>query len=123
MLVRATVSRCRSRVPPFGARAMHRSARRAHLDVAWHYKVPLEGACEGSVACSTCHVILPSQIYSSLDEPSETEEYCLDLAPGLSETSRLGCQVRVHDGFEGAVIDLPAVTVNFYVDGFVPNQH
>jgi ferredoxin len=93
------------------------------LDVAWHYKVPLEGACEGSVACSTCHVILPSQIYSSLDEPSETEEDCLDLAPGLSETSRLGCQVRVHDGFEGAVIDLPAVTVNFYVDGFVPNQH
>jgi len=46
-----------------------------------------------------------------------------DLAPALTETSRLGCQVVVHDGFEGAVIDLPANTVNFYVDGFVPNQH
>lgn len=93
------------------------------LDVAWHYKVPLEGACEGSVACATCHCVLPEPIYESLSDPTDDEEDCLDLAPGLSETSRLGCQVVVHDGFEGAVIDLPAHTVNFYVDGFIPNQH
>jgi len=93
------------------------------LDIAWHYKVPLEGACEGSVACSTCHCVLPEPVYESLEDPSEDEEDCLDLAPALTETSRLGCQVVVHDGFEGAVIDLPANTVNFYVDGFVPNQH
>jgi ferredoxin len=67
--------------------------------------------------------VLPQPIFSSLDGPTDEEEDCLDLAPGLSETSRLGCQVVVHDGFEGAVIDLPANTVNFYVDGFVPNQH
>ena len=85
-------------------------------------EVPLEGACEGSVACSTCHCVLPQQIYSSLEDPTDEEEDCLDLAPGLTETSRLGCKVAVHDGFEGAVIDLPANTINFYVDGFVPNQ-
>lgn len=91
------------------------------LDIAWHYKVPLEGACEGSVACSTCHCVLPEQIYSSLEDPDEDEEDCLDLAPGLTETSRLGCKVVVEDGFDGGIIDLPANTINFYVDGFVPN--
>ena len=71
---------------------------------------------------STFHCVLPQQIYSSLEEPTEKEEACLDLVPGLTETSRLGCKVSVHDGFEGAVIDLPANTINIYVDGFLPND-
>ena len=70
---------------------------------------------------STFHCVLPQQIYSSLEEPTEKEEACLDLVPGLTETSRLGCKVSVHDGFEGAVIDLPANTIN-YEDGFLPSH-
>ena len=65
------------------------------LDVAHNNDVDLEGACESSLACSTCHVILPTEIYDELEEPVEEEEDMLDLAYGLTHTSRLGCQVFV----------------------------
>jgi ferredoxin len=61
------------------------------LEVAHNNKIDLEGACESSLACSTCHVILTSEIYDQLDEPCEEEEDLLDLAYGLTHTSRLGC--------------------------------
>ena len=61
------------------------------LDVAHNNGVDLEGACESSLACSTCHVILCDDIYDSLEEPCEEEEDLLDLAYGLTHTSRLGC--------------------------------
>jgi ferredoxin len=61
------------------------------LDVAHNNGIDLEGACESSLACSTCHVILEPTIYDSLGEPCEEEEDLLDLAYGLTHTSRLGC--------------------------------
>jgi ferredoxin len=93
------------------------------LEVAHENNVELEGACEGSMACSTCHVILESRVFDSLENPCEREEDLLDLAPGLTDTSRLSCQVRIDERVEGAEIRLPRVTVNFYVDGHVPKPH
>ena len=61
------------------------------LDVAHNNGVELEGACESSLACSTCHVVLSDPIYDDLEEPCEEEEDLLDLAYGLTHTSRLGC--------------------------------
>ena len=86
------------------------------LDVAHNNHIDLEGACESSLACSTCHVILDSPIYDSLEEPCEEEEDLLDLAFGLTHTSRLGCQVKVTRDMEGMTVKLPSATRNFYVD-------
>ncbi len=73
---------------------------------------------------STCHVILPENLFESLEEASEDEEDMLDLAFGLTCTSRLGCQVVVNEAdFDGQVIELPKATRNFYVDGHVPKPH
>lgn len=74
------------------------------LEVAKKYDAGLEGACEASLACSTCHVILPQSIYSKLEAASDEEEDLLDLAFGLTGTSRLGCQVLVDEKFEGAIV-------------------
>ena len=63
------------------------------LEVAHNNDIDLEGACEGSLACATCHVVLEDKIYNMLDEPEEAEEDMLDLAFGLTHTSRLGCQI------------------------------
>ena len=86
------------------------------LEVAHNNGIELEGACESSLACSTCHVILESEIYDELEEPCEEEEDLLDLAYGLTHTSRLGCQVKVTRDMEGMVVKLPSATRNFYVD-------
>lgn len=93
------------------------------LQVAHRHGVELEGACEGSVACSTCHVILEDAVFDAMEEASEEEDDMLDMAFGLTPTSRLGCQVVVDEGMDGAVVQLPAATVNFYVDGHVPTPH
>ena len=86
------------------------------LEVAHNNGVDLEGACESSLACSTCHCILDDDIYDSLKEPCEEEEDLLDLAYGLTHTSRLGCQIKVERRMEGMTIRLPSATRNFYVD-------
>ena len=86
------------------------------LDVAHNNGVDLEGACESSLACSTCHCILENGIFDSLEEPCEEEEDLLDLAYGLTHTSRLGCQVAVTRDMDGMTIKLPSATRNFYVD-------
>lgn len=93
------------------------------LEVAHANNVELEGACEGSMACSTCHVILKPELFDKLEEPCEREEDLLDLAPGLTDTSRLSCQIKVDERLEGTEIHLPRVTINFYVDGHVPKPH
>lgn len=72
------------------------------LEIAKENDVELEGACEASLACSTCHVILPSEVYSKLPAAKDEEEDLLDLAFGLTGTSRLGCQVVVDELLEGA---------------------
>lgn len=66
------------------------------LEVAHANKIDVEGACGGETACSTCHIILKPEVYSKLPPASEAEEDMLDLATGLTKTSRLGCQVRQH---------------------------
>lgn len=92
------------------------------LSIAHEYDIDLEGACERSIACSTCHVILEEDVYFQLDEPSDDENDMLDLAFGLTDTSRLGCQVYVTKALDGMVVQLPAATRNMYVDGAKPGH-
>ena len=88
------------------------------------YGIELEGACEGVCACATCHVIVQDDsVYDTLEEPSEDEEDMLDMAFGLTETSRLGCQVIVDPTMDGTTIEIPRATRNFYVDGHIPQPH
>ncbi|KAN0059784.1 mitochondrial matrix iron-sulfur protein [Thecaphora frezii] len=93
------------------------------LSIAHEYDIDLEGACEGSIACSTCHVILEPDVYDRLQEPCEDEEDMLDLAFGLTDTSRLGCQVKVTKDLDGMVAQLPSATRNMYVDGHKAGHH
>ncbi|ORM40261.1 putative adrenodoxin-like protein [Babesia sp. Xinjiang] len=93
------------------------------LEAAHKYKVELEGACDGCMACSTCHVIFDEDVYDALPEPEEAELDMLDLAPCLTNTSRLGCQIKLQHSHQGIKIRLPKITRNFYVDGHVPAVH
>lgn len=85
------------------------------LEVAHKNEIPLEGACEGSLACSTCHVIVDPVYYAKLQEATEDEEDMLDLAFGLTHTSRLGCQIIMSDALDGLRVTLPAATRNMMV--------
>ncbi|MBQ4875535.1 MAG: 2Fe-2S iron-sulfur cluster binding domain-containing protein [Rickettsiaceae bacterium H1] len=82
------------------------------LTVAHRNNVDLEGACEGSLACSTCHVIVDSAWYNELSEISDDENDMLDLAFGLEETSRLGCQVILTKNLDGIKVRLPSASRN-----------
>ncbi|WUR03082.1 adrenodoxin-type ferredoxin [Vairimorpha necatrix] len=93
------------------------------LEVAHDNKIDLEGACEGSCACSTCHVILDKDLYKKLSTPSDKEYDLLDQAYGLTSTSRLGCQIKVDEKFKDKIIELPKFTRNMSVDGYVPKHH
>ena len=86
------------------------------LEIAHKHKIDIEGACEGSLACSTCHVIVDPAWLGKLAEPTEDEEDMLDLAFGLTETSRLGCQIRMSPELDGLVVKLPPATRNMMVD-------
>jgi 2Fe-2S ferredoxin len=85
------------------------------LEIAHANDIPLEGACEGSLACSTCHVVVDQQYFDMLHEPSEDEEDMLDLAFGLTHTSRLGCQIIMSDELDGLKVSLPSATRNMMV--------
>jgi 2Fe-2S ferredoxin len=82
------------------------------LEIAHRHKVDIEGACEGSLACSTCHVIVDSEWYDLLKEATEDEEDMLDLAFGLTQTSRLGCQIIMTEELDGLTVRLPSATRN-----------
>ena len=82
------------------------------LEVAHKHGVDIEGACEGSLACSTCHVIVDPSWYGRLARATEDEEDMLDLAFGLEKTSRLGCQIVMTEALDGLVVRLPAATRN-----------
>ena len=82
------------------------------------------GACEGSLACSTCHVIVEKEeYYNKLSEPDDDENDMLDLAFGLTDTSRLGCQVIAKPELDGMHVRIPSATRNFAVDGHIPKPH
>ena len=79
----------------------------------------MEGACGGSCACSTCHVIVADEAkYDAMEEPDDDENDMLDLAFGLTETSRLGCQVCMSKELDGLVVKLPSMTRNLQASDF-----
>ncbi len=86
------------------------------LELAHRNNIDIEGACEGSLACSTCHVIVDDEDFDRLQEPTEDEEDMLDLAFGLTRTSRLGCQIIVTEKLDGLTVSLPQETRNMMAD-------
>jgi len=74
--------------------------------------IDIEGACEGCMACSTCHVIVAPEWLPKLEQASEEEEDILDLACGLTNRSRLGCQITITNELDGLVVALPSETAN-----------
>jgi ferredoxin len=83
------------------------------LDVAWAAREPLEGACEGVMACSTCHVIVVAEDFDKLPTASEEEEDLLDLAAHASRTSRLACQIILTSDMERLSVRIPAGATNW----------
>jgi ferredoxin len=80
----------------------------ALLDVAQAAGMPLEGTCEGQMACSTCHVIVAREWFDKLPAAVEQEEDMLDLAAGVTRTSRLSCQIVLADELDGLEVRIPA---------------
>lgn len=85
------------------------------LELAHRNRIALEGACEGSIACSTCHLIVRDGYFDKLDEASDAEEDMLDYAFGLTATSRLGCQIKMCKELDGIVVEIPKATRNMQV--------
>lgn len=82
------------------------------LELAQNLGLPLEGTCEGQMACSTCHVIIAKDDFARLQPASEMEEDMLDLAAGARRTSRLACQILVVDSLDGLTVHIPAESRN-----------
>ena len=85
---------------------------RSLLQIAHEHGIDIEGACEGVMACSTCHLIVDAEWYDKLQPASEEEFDMLDLAYGLTSTSRLGCQILMTADLDGLVVNLPLETRN-----------
>jgi ferredoxin len=82
------------------------------LDLAQNNDQPLEGTCEGQMACSTCHVIVDAADFPKLPRASDDEEDMLDLAAGVSRTSRLACQIILDDSLDGLIVRIPGESRN-----------
>lgn len=93
------------------------------LYLAHRHNIDMEGACEASLACTTCHVYVKDNFIDDLPEASEKEDDLLDMAPFLRENSRLGCQIILSKELNGLELALPSATRNFYVDGHKPKPH
>ncbi|QZP09583.1 2Fe-2S iron-sulfur cluster-binding protein [Caenibius sp. WL] len=78
------------------------------LEVGQAAGMPLEGTCEGQMACSTCHVIVDPEWFARLPEAGEEEEDMLDLAAGVQRTSRLSCQIALTGDLDGLEVRIPA---------------
>ncbi len=83
------------------------------LDVAWAAREPLEGACEGVMACSTCHVIVDADDFEVLPVASEEEEDLLDLAAYATRTSRLACQIILTEDMRSLTVRIPPGAKNW----------
>jgi len=83
------------------------------LDVAWAAGQPLEGACEGVMACSTCHVIVDKADFEKLPPACDEEEDLLDLAAHATRTSRLACQIILKEGMGSLSVRIPASSRNW----------
>ena len=82
------------------------------MEVAVRHNLDMEGACEGNMACSTCHVIVDPDWSGKLSRPAEEEEDMLDLVYGLRRTSRLGCQIIMTAELDGLTLRLPSESRN-----------
>lgn len=82
------------------------------LEVAQNADMPLEGTCEGQMACSTCHVIVGKDWFDKLPPASEDEEDMLDLAADVTRTSRLACQITLSDALDGLEVRIPGESRN-----------
>ena len=83
------------------------------LDVAWAQREPLEGACEGVMACSTCHVIVEPDDFEKLPAATEEEEDLLDLAAHAGRTSRLACQIILTEDLHSLSVRIPPAAKNW----------
>jgi len=83
------------------------------LDIAQAAGEPLEGACEGQMACSTCHVIVDPADFAKLPPASEEEDDLLDLAWGVARTSRLACQITLSDDLDTLTVKMPGGSHNW----------
>ncbi len=83
------------------------------LDVAWAAREPLEGACEGVMACSTCHVIVDAEDFDRLPPATEEEEDLLDLAAHATRTSRLACQIILTENMKTLSVRIPPSATNW----------
>ena len=83
------------------------------LDVAWAARQPLEGACEGVMACSTCHVIVDVEDFAKLPPAEEEEEDLLDLAAHAVRTSRLACQIILAEEMKSLSVRVPPSANNW----------
>jgi len=77
------------------------------LEIGQAAGMPLEGTCEGQMACSTCHVIVAPDWFTKLPAASENEEDMLDLAAGVTRTSRLSCQIVLDSALDGLEVRIP----------------
>ena len=103
-------------IVPYGvSREVDAPVGKSILDIAQSNDFDVEGACEGSLACSTCHVIVDPPWYNRLRPAEEEETDMLDLAYGLTRTSRLGCQLLMTEELDGLVINLPSETHNLMI--------
>ncbi len=82
------------------------------LDIAQAHGQPLEGTCEGQMACSTCHVIVAAEDLAKLPPASEEEEDLLDLASHVTRTSRLACQIWLDDALVSLTVHMPGGSHN-----------
>ncbi|WRH74768.1 MAG: 2Fe-2S iron-sulfur cluster-binding protein [Sphingobium sp.] len=82
------------------------------LELAQNAGQPLEGTCEGHMACSTCHVIIDKVWFDKLSPASDDEEDMLDLASGARRTSRLSCQIDLSEDLDGLTVHIPAESRN-----------
>src|SRR5688572_32068872 len=76
-------------------------------DLAQAHGQPLEGTCEGQMACSTCHVIVAAEDFDRLPRASEEEEDLLDLAARVTRTSRLACQIVLDEALDILTVRMP----------------
>ena len=77
------------------------------LDIAQAQGLPLEGTCEGQMACSTCHVIVAAEDFAKLPRASEEEDDILDLASHVSRHSRLSCQIWLNEALDSLTVHMP----------------
>ncbi len=78
------------------------------MEIARRHDLGIEGACEGSLACATCHVIVADEHIGRLATATDEEEDMLDLAVGVCANSRLGCQIVLSEELDGLTVRLPA---------------